>query len=126
MYFEERPERGPSIVPAFLEPQTKALVDEMGEAMLARLGLPDAYWVVVIHGKFPEGDGFRYDLSLACDQTPDFARGLRKCFPRTRSADFRAFMGPLGDLNLENVDDARLRDAMAKVPEVKLPLTPSA
>ena len=126
MYFEERPERGPSIVPAFLEPLTKALVYEMCEAMLARLGLSGAHWVVVTHGKFHEGDGFHYDLGIACDKTRDFARALRKCFPRTRSADFRAFMGPLGDLNLENVDDARLRDAMAKVPEVKLPLTPSA
>ena len=126
MYFEERPERGPSIVPAFLEPQTKALVDEMGEAMLARLRLPGAHWVVVTHGKFRAGDGFRYDLAIACDQTPDFARALRKCFPRTRSADFRAFMGPFGDLNLENVDDARLRDAVARVADVKLPLTPPA
>ena len=126
MYFEERPERGPSIVPAFLEPQTKALVDKMGEAMLARLGLPDAYWVVVTHGKFREGVGFRYDLGIACNQTPDFARALRKCFPRTRSADFRAFIGPFGDLNLENVDDARLKVAMARVADVKLPLTPLA
>ena len=123
MYFEERPERGPSIVPAFLGPQTKALVDELGEAMLARLSLPGSRWVVVTHLKFPEGDGFRYDLSLACDRTPDFARALRKCFPRTRSADFRAFMGPFGDLNLENVDDARLSDALRKVPQVTLRLS---
>lgn len=126
MYFEERPERGPSIIPAFLEPETKALVDEMGEAMLARLGHPDAYWVVGTHGKFREGGGFRYDLAIACDATRDLARALRKCFPRTRSHDFRAFMGPFGDLNLENVDDARLRDAIARVPKVSLPLPPLA
>ena len=124
MDFGNQPERGESIVPALLEAETKRLVDELGAAMLARLSLGGSPWVVVTHGKFPRDGGFVYDLSLACDAAPDFARMLRRCFPRARTGQFRASLGPFADLNLENVDDERLRGALVMVPQVKLPLTP--
>lgn len=115
---ESRP-RG--IVPAFLDPDTKAALDRLGSAVEARLGLSGAHWVVVTHRKYPDGAGFCYDLAVACEKTPELIRTMRRCFPRTRQGPFRAFTGPFGDLNLENVTIDHLRTALAKVPAVKLP-----
>ncbi len=102
---------------ALFEPaqEFRALLRALAEAAEAKLGLSDTRVALVYH-LATDGDGTpRFDVTVACDASPDLVRVMRGAFPRAGKPPFRVFMGPFGDLNLEQASTGELHAALAKL-----------